>query len=61
MKEKKKYNNFSIKRIVKRLEKEEINEHYKMLKEKEKKLKTMGIDFNSGMSYSKINQTSKPN
>ena len=43
------------------MEKEEINEHYKMLKEKEKKLKTMGIDFNSGMSYSKINQTSKPN
>jgi len=42
-------NNFSVKRQIRKVEKEYVAEHYEMLKEKEKKLKTMGIDFNSGL------------
>jgi len=43
-----KYNNFSIKKQIRKIEKQEICRHYKMLADKERQLIKMNIDFNSG-------------
>ena len=42
------YNNFSIKKQIRRIQKQESEEYYKFLAEKAKKLDRMSIDFNSG-------------
>lgn len=42
------YNNFSIKKQIRRIQKQESEEHYKFLAEKAEKLDRIGINFNSG-------------